>query len=257
MGVWESRAYCLGVVIVIIFFVLFGVSSLIVLPFSDLCEGMPVTNEDPQSWLLTFSSTSPSPTAPLLGRFALLQTPLSLTTRSADRITDVDPLLAGLYTDCLVLTNTDGSLWSVAGQARSNLSAKLEPYDVQPRISSETVTALLDAAANSASFTAARAEMEADMADRGRLQVRLSAASLAALASNGTNANGTNASQRATDWAAYTADVDSRLALTAAHLASATQAQAALLAASAALQQNLTRMVCPSPAPPLAAVCLD
>jgi hypothetical protein len=38
---WTS--YCLGVVNVIIFFVLFGAFALIALPFGDLCSGIPKT----------------------------------------------------------------------------------------------------------------------------------------------------------------------------------------------------------------------
>lgn len=207
---WTS--YCLGVLIVVVFFILFGVSSLIVLPFSDICTGMPVTNEDPSSWLLTFSTTN--------------------------RIADVDPLLAALYTDCLVLTNPTGTLWSVAGLNEQNLTDKMDPYDVRKRLPDATVTRLLDAEANSAEFTTALPEMEADTEDRERVQVRLSASTLAALLAEG----GPTSTQRAADWVAYQAAVDGRLADTRVLVDQAAAAQTALLSASSAVQANITAM---------------
>eukprot|EP00293_Proteomonas_sulcata_P018454 CAMPEP_0184290276 /NCGR_PEP_ID=MMETSP1049-20130417/2590_1 /TAXON_ID=77928 /ORGANISM="Proteomonas sulcata, Strain CCMP704" /LENGTH=497 /DNA_ID=CAMNT_0026597403 /DNA_START=75 /DNA_END=1569 /DNA_ORIENTATION=- len=122
---WIS--YCMGVVIVILFFVLFGVSSLIVLPFGDICDGMPLTGESPTSWLLTFSTSQ--------------------------RIEDVDPVLSGLYTDCLVLTNKDGKLWSVAGLTREALTAKFSDFNVSGLIPESTVQRNLDVEANTVAFT--------------------------------------------------------------------------------------------------------
>eukprot|EP00286_Rhodomonas_abbreviata_P020679 CAMPEP_0181314928 /NCGR_PEP_ID=MMETSP1101-20121128/15088_1 /TAXON_ID=46948 /ORGANISM="Rhodomonas abbreviata, Strain Caron Lab Isolate" /LENGTH=438 /DNA_ID=CAMNT_0023422071 /DNA_START=758 /DNA_END=2070 /DNA_ORIENTATION=+ len=127
-------AYALGVIVVVVHLVLFGVSSLVVLPFGDICVGMPVTGEDPNAWLLTFSTTN--------------------------RIADVDAALVGLYTDCLVLSAPDGALWTVVGMDRANLSAAFSPLLVSNRISPNTIAATLDAPAYTAQFTEGAATME-------------------------------------------------------------------------------------------------
>lgn len=128
-----------------------------------------------------------------------------------------------------MLTNPTGTLWSVAGLNEQNLTDKMDPYDVRKRLPDATVTRsprrcartctcntqmrvcmqtayarerghrLLDAEANSAEFTTALPEMEADTEDRERVQVRLSASTLAALLAEG----GPTSTQRAADWVAY------------------------------------------------------
>mmetsp|Transcript_28420 Transcript_28420/g.59426 ORF Transcript_28420/g.59426 Transcript_28420/m.59426 type:complete len:770 (-) Transcript_28420:232-2541(-) len=98
---WTS--YCLGVVNVIVFFVLFGAFALISLPFGDLCSGIPKTGDSitiQQTWLLTFSAQG--------------------------RLSDLKPDYIGIYTGCLIPTPPAGNLFRVSGRDKNNITGALK-----------------------------------------------------------------------------------------------------------------------------------
>merc|ERR1711990_19697 len=94
-----------GFVTFLMMTILFGVTSALVLPFDDLCDGLPVTGFNPDPWLITFSPD------------------LS--------IQSVDPTLRRLHQDCLVLYNKeDPSLCNVAGYSRQQVEGIFGAFDV-------------------------------------------------------------------------------------------------------------------------------
>ncbi|KAJ1469254.1 hypothetical protein T484DRAFT_2183516 [Baffinella frigidus] len=165
LGLITARGCCwwtsffIGILCMLIFWILFGVTSIIVLPFGDLCDGMPSSGEDATAWLLTFASTSGA-------------------------IATVDPTLRALYKDCLVQSpGFSGNLWSVVGMNESTVKSRFASFNVSKMIPRSTVVVNLDTDANTKSFTASKNEMKNMTANQPAL-VALKAALTGVVAAN-------------------------------------------------------------------------
>ncbi|EKX41008.1 hypothetical protein GUITHDRAFT_113015 [Guillardia theta CCMP2712] len=101
-------AYTCGWISNFVFFVLFGVSSLIVMPFGDICQGLPLTTQDPVPWLVTFTQDL--------------------------NPTEINPVLLRLNQDCLVRSNPNGQLWEVVGYGREKMYAAFSGYNFTGRL---------------------------------------------------------------------------------------------------------------------------
>eukprot|EP00960_Hanusia_phi_P039509 753919-Hanusia_phi.AAC.1 len=105
---WTS--YACGWVSNFLFFVLFGVSSLVVIPFGDICSGLPLTSQDPLPWLVTFTKDL--------------------------NAQELNPILLRLNQDCLVRSNPTGQLWQVVGYSRQSMLEAFAPFNFTTRLSS-------------------------------------------------------------------------------------------------------------------------
>ena len=131
---WWVGYFC-GFVTFLMMTILFGVTSALVLPFDDLCDGLPVTGFNPDPWLITFSPD------------------LS--------IQSVDPTLRRLHQDCLVLYNKeDPSLWNVAGYSRQQVEEIFGAFDVAKIVKNSTAAAVTDTQAHTLAFSNLKAAAE-------------------------------------------------------------------------------------------------
>ena len=119
-----------------IFWLLFGISSIIVLPFGDLCDGLPRTGEDATAWLLTFATTSGA-------------------------IDTVNSELRNLYKDCLVQSpGYSGNLWSVVGVSEASVREQFASFNVTAMIPSDKIATNLDTTSNTLAFSNSKALMK-------------------------------------------------------------------------------------------------
>eukprot|EP00281_Chroomonas_sp_CCMP1168_P026999 CAMPEP_0206243370 /NCGR_PEP_ID=MMETSP0047_2-20121206/17572_1 /ASSEMBLY_ACC=CAM_ASM_000192 /TAXON_ID=195065 /ORGANISM="Chroomonas mesostigmatica_cf, Strain CCMP1168" /LENGTH=748 /DNA_ID=CAMNT_0053668487 /DNA_START=84 /DNA_END=2326 /DNA_ORIENTATION=+ len=214
LGLLSSRGCCwwtsytFGVINVVLFFALFGASSPLVLPFGDLCTGMPRTGEDAVPWLMTFSSTG--------------------------TLESVDPIVRNLYQDCLVKPN--GQLWSVAGVTRANLTSRFDPYDTAKTVPATTRTAALDTLTNTQDFVKGGGDVAALSSNDPTLGVDVQTYNdLAAI-------NNSDTRPIVEDFDLYKQTLGTRVAAVQAGYAVSESVRVSLASATSELMTNLTRM---------------
>lgn len=201
-------AYTMAIICLLMFFILWGASSAIVMPFGDLCDGMPRTGESPMNWLMTFSPTN--------------------------SLSGVSPLLVSLYTSCLA--RRGGYLWGVAGINRTNIMTRFNAFDVAQTLPTSIRTRLLDAAAISAPFT----ETKGLIATFGSTQ----SIALTPLVNRSAlqSANSTQGSAVLADLDLYQATLSRTIARMQADATANSAQQDLLMVATHLVSLNLTRM---------------
>lgn len=160
---------------------MFGVACGVVVPFGDLCLGLPNTGEvcflshaTPRHGRLRlsvfdpfFCSTIahhlyhpfPCPSTeldnPVAGPNAMQDpTPWLITFAPDLRIQSVDPVLRRLHTDCMVLTNKNNpSLWSVAGYSERDVLNFFEMFNVSKKVPAHMSDPILAVSGHTKPFT--------------------------------------------------------------------------------------------------------
>jgi hypothetical protein len=200
-------AYTMGIICVLVYFIAWGVSSAVVLPFGDLCDGMPRTGESVNNWLMTFSPTN--------------------------SLSGVNPLLVNLYANCLA--RRGGVLWGVAGIDAENITDRFAAYDVNNTINVTTRALLLDGTRMTSGFTDTKAPIAGFDSQAPLLKLVINTTALA-------EANSTQGNSVLADLALF----DAKLAQLIDAMQSAANANAAkqdaLLAATSLVSTNVTRM---------------
>ena len=200
-------AYTMGIICVLVYFIAWGVSSAVVLPFGDLCDGMPRTGESVNNWLMTFSPTN--------------------------SLSGVNPLLVNLYANCLA--KRGGVLWGVAGIDAENITGRFAAYDVNSTINATTRALLLDGTRMTSGFTDTKVPIAGFDSQAPLLRLVINTTALA-------EANSTQGNSVLADLALF----DAKLAQLIDVMQSAANANAAnqdaLLAATRLVSTNVTRM---------------